>query len=139
MDATNTALNPELVTLRGRTPLVLVPVANPQNAVAYQSAAEVKRWRADWRLSQGLSVQTELVEGNRLVEEALASNPGLASAMITDSALKIIQAESEADPRSRSALVAEASASLRSALEVNPLLELETEELRRRIAELHSD
>ena len=24
-------------------------VANPQNAVAYQNAAEVHRWRADWR------------------------------------------------------------------------------------------
>ncbi len=33
-DASNTALDPELMTLRGRAPLVLVPVANPQNAEA---------------------------------------------------------------------------------------------------------
>lgn len=33
-DASSTALDPELMTLRGRTPLVLVPVANPQNASA---------------------------------------------------------------------------------------------------------
>jgi nucleotide-binding universal stress UspA family protein len=33
-DASSTALDPELITLRGRTPLVLVPVANPQNAEA---------------------------------------------------------------------------------------------------------
>jgi APA family basic amino acid/polyamine antiporter len=34
IDASVTAFDPELVTLRGRTPLVLVPVANPQNAEA---------------------------------------------------------------------------------------------------------
>lgn len=34
MDASSTAYDPELVTLRGRTPLVLVPIANPQNAEA---------------------------------------------------------------------------------------------------------
>ena len=33
-DASSTAFDPELVTLRGRTPLVLVPIANPQNAEA---------------------------------------------------------------------------------------------------------
>lgn len=34
MDASSTAFNPELMTLRGRIPLVLVPIANPQNAEA---------------------------------------------------------------------------------------------------------
>jgi tRNA A-37 threonylcarbamoyl transferase component Bud32 len=114
-------------------------VANPQNAVAYQSAAEVQRWRAEWRLLQGLSVRAEIIEGQRLIEEALARNPGLASAMVTGSALKLIQAEAEQDPRSRTALAAEASAGLRRALELNPLLERETEELRDRIAGLHSN
>ena len=113
-------------------------VANPQNAVAYQSAAEVQRWRAEWRLSQGRSVRAELIEGQRLIEEALARNPGLANAMVTESTLKTIQAETEQDPRSRAALAAEASAGLRHALEANPLLERETEELRARIAGLHS-
>jgi serine/threonine-protein kinase len=113
-------------------------VANPGNAVAYQSAAQVQRWRAEWRLRQNLSVRAELTEGQRLIEEALARNPGLASAMITESALNTIQAEAEQDPRSRAALASEASDSLRRALEVNPLLELETEELRTRIAALQS-
>jgi serine/threonine-protein kinase len=112
-------------------------VANPQNAVAYQSAAEVQRWRAEWRLAQGRSVRAELIEGQRLVEQALARNPGLASAMITESTLKTIQAEAEQDPRSRAALAAEASASLRRAPEVNPLLERETGELRERIEALN--
>jgi serine/threonine-protein kinase len=114
-------------------------VANPRNAVAYQSAAEVSRWRAEWRLEQGRSVRTELVDGQRLIEESLARNPGLANAMVTQSALKIVQAEAERDPRSRAALAAEASTSLERALEINPLLELETAELRERIAGLHSN
>ena len=113
-------------------------VANPQNAVAYQSAAEVQQWRAEWRLREGRSVRAELIEGQRLVEEALARNPGLASAMVTESTLKTIQAETEQDPRSRAALAAEALAGLQRALEVNPLLERETGELRERIAGLHS-
>lgn len=33
-DASSTAFDPELMTLRGRSPLVLVPVANPRNAEA---------------------------------------------------------------------------------------------------------
>jgi serine/threonine-protein kinase len=113
-------------------------VANPQNAVAYQSAAEVSRWRAEWRLSEGRSVRAELVEGQRLIEEALSRNPGLANAMVTMSTLKAIQAETEPDPRSRAALAAEASAGLRRALQANPLLERETAELRERITALHS-
>ena len=113
-------------------------VANPRNAVAYQSAAQVQRWRAEWRLRQGLSVRAELTEGQRLIEEALARNPGLASAMITESALNTIQAEAETDPRSRAALASEASDSLRRALEINPLLQRETEGLRSRIAALQS-
>jgi nucleotide-binding universal stress UspA family protein len=40
MDASSTAFDPELVTLRGRTPLVLAPVANPQNAEAMITLAD---------------------------------------------------------------------------------------------------
>lgn len=39
-DASNTAFDPELVTLRGYTPLVLVPVGNPQNAAAMITLAD---------------------------------------------------------------------------------------------------
>jgi serine/threonine-protein kinase len=112
-------------------------VANPRNSVAYQSAAEVHRWRAQWRLDQGRSVRAELLEGQRLIEESLARNPELANAMVTLAALKTIQAEAERDPRSRTALAAEASTSLERALEINPLLGRETEELRKRIEALH--
>ena len=39
-DASSTAFDPELLTLRGRSPLVLVPVANPQNAQAMITLAD---------------------------------------------------------------------------------------------------
>ena len=39
-DASSTAFDPELMTLRGRTPLVLVPVANPRNAEAMITLAD---------------------------------------------------------------------------------------------------
>ncbi len=39
-DASSTAYDPELVTLRGRTPLVLVPIANPQHAAAMIALAD---------------------------------------------------------------------------------------------------
>jgi nucleotide-binding universal stress UspA family protein len=40
MDVSRTAFDPELVTLRGRAPLVLVPVANPQHAEAMITLAD---------------------------------------------------------------------------------------------------
>ena len=39
-DASSTALEPELVTLRGHSPLVLVPIANPRNAEAMLALAD---------------------------------------------------------------------------------------------------
>ncbi len=39
-DVSSTAFDPELVTLRGRTPLVLVPIANPQSAAAMIALAD---------------------------------------------------------------------------------------------------
>ena len=39
-DASSTAFNPELNKLRGRTPLVLVPVSNPHNVTAMMSLAD---------------------------------------------------------------------------------------------------
>ena len=110
--------------------------ANPQNAVAYQSAAEVHRWRADWLMAQGRSVRDDLIEGQRLIEQALERNPGLARAMITDAALKAIQAESETNARIRASVAADADRSLRRALEANPLLERETAQLHARITAL---
>ncbi len=109
---------------------------NPRNAVAYQSAAEVHRWRAEDRLRRGLSIRSEVSEGRRLIEQALALNPGLASALVTEAALSIIQAEAEDNASTRTALAAQAADALRRALEINPYLERENEDLRRRIADV---
>ncbi len=106
---------------------------NPRNAVAYQSAAKVHRWRAEDRLLRGLSIRSDVSEGRRLVEQALALNPGLASALVTGAALTTIQAEAETLLLTRRALAADADDAVRRALEINPLLERETEDLRRRI------
>ena len=111
-------------------------VANPQNAVAYQSAAEVHRWRAEWRQQQAHSVGTDLLEGKRQIEIALEKNPTLAAAMVTEAALLVIQAESESDARTRTALALQAAGKLQQALEVNPLLERENAELEARITAL---
>ena len=105
----------------------------PSPFAAHEHPAEFHRWRAEWRLAQGQSVRADLIEGRRLIERALQRNPGLANAMVTDAALKTIQAESESDPRIRSALSADAASSLRKALEANPLLAHETAELNERI------
>ena len=40
VDASNEAMNPELVRLRGHNPLVLVPIANPENAETMVSVAD---------------------------------------------------------------------------------------------------
>jgi serine/threonine-protein kinase len=109
---------------------------NPRNAVAYQGAAEVHRWRAEDRLRRGLSIRSEVSEGRRLIEQALALNPGLANAMVTEAALSIIQAEAEGSGSTRTALAAQAADAVRRALEINPYLERETEELRRRIEDV---
>jgi len=106
---------------------------NPRNAVAYQSAAEVHRWRAEDRLRRGLSVRTDLNEGRRLVERALELNPGLANALVTGAGLTTVQAESEASVTTRRALAADAADTIRRALEINPSLERQTADLRRRI------
>jgi hypothetical protein len=110
--------------------------ANPRNSVAYQSAAEVHRWRAEWLNSQGRSIRSEIVAGRSLIERALARNPSSANAMVTGAALTIIQASAETDPTVRGALLGEARSDLRRALEINPLLEAETGDLRRRIEAL---
>jgi serine/threonine-protein kinase len=107
--------------------------ANPRNAVAYQSAAKVHLWRAEWRLLQGAAIQGEVVAGRRYVERALELNPRLASALVTGARLQVVQASAENDPRVRQALLADATASLDRALTINPLLEAETTDLRRRI------
>ncbi len=112
--------------------------ANPQNSVAYQSSAEVHRWRAEWLLAQEQSVRSDVIAGRSLIEQALARNPESANSRVTDAALATIQASAENDSVVRSALLADANTLLDEALQINPLLERETEALRERIKFLES-
>ena len=98
--------------------------------------ADPDRWQAEWRQQQGHSVRADLIEGKRQIEIALEKNPTLAAAMVTEAALLVIQAESESDARTKTALALQAEGNLRQALEVNPLLARENAELEARIATL---
>ncbi len=112
--------------------------ANPRNAVAYQGAAEVQRWRAEDRLRRRLPVADEVAAGRRLAARALALNPGSANAMVTEAALGVIEAEDQNDPAARKATAAAAAAALERALAINPLLDLETRDLRERLSRLNN-
>ncbi|HSN57090.1 MAG TPA: hypothetical protein VLT32_20640, partial [Candidatus Sulfomarinibacteraceae bacterium] len=107
---------------------------NPGNAVAYQSLAEVHRWRAEWALRSGRPVGHEVREGRRSAAEALRRNPGLAAACLTEAALLAVQAE--ADPARRPDLLREARARLVDAERLNPLISRDAEPIEARLAEL---
>jgi len=98
---------------------------NPENSVAYQSAAEVHRWRAQWRLESGRSVSAEIEEGRRHIRNALARNPGLVAALITDAGLLAVNAE--ADPTRRRDLTRQARTRLDQALKLNPVITRDVE------------
>jgi tetratricopeptide (TPR) repeat protein len=106
--------------------------ANSQNAAGYQTAAEVHRWRAEWARSMQRDPSRDISAGRRLVARSLELNPSLANAMITDAALLLLQAEITAAPGSRRQLVDEARATLDRAIELNPLVADEANQLYRR-------
>jgi len=100
---------------------------NPENSVAYQSAAEVHRWRAEWDLAAGRPVDAEIRDGRRHIRDALARNPGLTKALVTDAALLVIQAES--DPARRPDIIRQAAARLEEAQRLNPQILRENQAL----------
>ncbi len=107
--------------------------ANAANAVAFQTAAEVHRWRALGLVTAGEDPSAEVAAGRRLTAQALRLNPGLASAMVTDAALLMIQARGSSDPGARRRLSSEAAAHLRRATRLNPLLAGEAQQLGREL------
>ena len=107
---------------------------NAGNAVAYQSAAEIQRWRAEWALSQGLPVERRIRAGREYVRASPERNPGLALAQLTDAALLIIRAEAE--PASRRRWTAEAGSRLEEARRLNPMLSREIDALAERLGRL---
>ena len=105
--------------------------------MAYQGAAEVHRWRAEWKLTQQRSVSDEVREGRKHIRDALSRNPGLADALVTDAALLVIQAEAE--PRGRTESLQQARVRLTEAQELNPLINRKTEPISRRLDTLSQD
>jgi len=104
---------------------------NPENSLAYQSAAEVHRWRATWALAEGRAVGDEIREGRRHIRDALARNPSLVAALITDAGLLAVNAE--ADPSRRRDLTRQARARLDEALKLNPLITRDAEPIIKRL------
>jgi len=107
---------------------------NPENSLAYQSAAEVHRWRAAWALAEGRAVGNEIRDGRRHIRDALARNPGLVAALITDAGLLAVNAE--ADPSHRRDLTRQARARLDEALKLNPLITCDAEPIIKRLDDL---
>ena len=105
---------------------------NPQNATSYQTAAEVHRWRAEWLKSMRRDPVPEIAAGRVFIDRSLQLNPTLAKAMVTGSALLVIQAESTPAATARRQLIQDALASLNRAVEINPMLEHEARALRER-------
>jgi serine/threonine-protein kinase len=110
---------------------------NPENSVAYQGAAEVHRWRAEWDLAAGRPVDDEIRDGRRHIRDALARNPGLARALVTDAALLVIQAES--DRFRRPDLIRQAAARLDEAQRLNPQILRENQPLVERLDSLRGN
>jgi len=107
---------------------------NPENSIAYQSAAQVHLWRAEWKLARGRPVAAEIREGRRHIRDALARNPGLVAALITDAGLLVIEAE--ADRGQRRALVRQARLRIDEAQKLNPLVSREVEPTVKRLDSL---
>jgi hypothetical protein len=95
---------------------------NPSNAAAFQTAAEVHRWRAEWWLHVERDVRGETAAGRRLTSEALRLNPNLANAMVTAAALDVVEAEAASDGRARRSLANRSLEALDRATELDPLL-----------------
>ena len=94
--------DPTLITLQPWDPTTLPAIEkairtsgldlNPQNAAAYQTAAEAHRWRAEWLRSMRRDPNRDLTAGLRLTSAALELNPALANALITEAALLAVKA-----------------------------------------------
>jgi hypothetical protein len=84
---------------------------DPENADAYVVAAEIQRWRAEWRKRRGESTAPAIASGLDAAARALTINPELAQAHAVRGALLALSGKPE-----------DARASLQHALALNPLL-----------------
>ena len=93
---------------------------NPRPEVD-RDMAQLFRWRAQWRLSQGLDPRAEIARGLALARKALDRNPKMSDARAIEGALSLVQAKASEPPEARAA-AGKAAALLQQALQENFLL-----------------
>jgi len=93
---------------------------NPRPEVD-RDMAQLFRWRAQWRLSQGLDPRAEIARGLALARKALDRNPKMSDARAIEGALSLVQAKASEPPEARAA-AGKATALLQQALQENFLL-----------------
>jgi hypothetical protein len=95
---------------------------NPSNSVAFQTAAEVHRWRAEWLAAEGRGTRAEIEAGLRQAERALAIDPHQGNALLSKAGLLLIRAESGRTLARRRKAANQAKTLLAHAIAINPLL-----------------
>lgn len=97
---------------------------NPGSPEIFQAQAEVARYRAEAALARGGQPREEIRRGLDRLAKALEIRPEDARTLALQGALWEIAARSETDP-ARGEAVAQATAALEKALQLNPLLQRE--------------
>ncbi len=107
---------------RARTALDSSLRANPNDAKAWASRAELARAAAGWRHSRGERAAGLVAEGLTAAERALALHPTLADALAARGGLFLLRAETAATPDQRRADLSRAREAFEGALRANPRL-----------------
>lgn len=96
-----------------------------QEAEAYEAAADLCRWQADWRLQRRRPAQDAIRRGLAAVDRALSLDPKASRAVALRGALQLLQARGSRDARDRDRLARLAATSLERSIEMDELLERE--------------
>ncbi|MEO5726762.1 MAG: serine/threonine protein kinase, partial [Byssovorax sp.] len=102
----------------------LLPLLGAPRAIPglYQTLAEIHELRARWLLSRTKRAEEEITKGLERVEEALALDPLLASALAGKGRLLLLRAKQEEKLRGHGEDALQALAALTAAVRENPLL-----------------
>jgi serine/threonine-protein kinase len=114
----------------------VLSTAGANDPDAESSAAAFHRWHAEWVLSRGLSPAEDVRRGLSAADRVLALRPGDAEAKALAAGLHLAAARAAGDAMARSRAAAQASVLLREALELNPLMARQQQDLAREAARL---
>jgi serine/threonine-protein kinase len=90
-----------------------------------RSAAEVYRWRAEWRVARELSAASDLQQGLAMTARALAENPTHADSAETEGGLQLLAARTTPTPAARAEAARKARTAFERALSINANIECE--------------